>query len=240
MGNDEHGQVSALSKPLESENDAALVQRVQRADAAAFAVLMRRYNRRLYRTARSILKDDGAAEDAVQEGYLAAWRHVGAFRGDAQIGTWLTRIVVNQALQALRRRRREQVVVLFDEPAGEPTDADGAVNDPPAADMPEDAMARTEMRRLIERKIDELPEAYRTVFVLREVEDMTVDEAATALGIPAATVRSRLFRAKARLRASLAEELDNATQEVFGFDGARCDRIVEAVLARIDAMHPSG
>jgi len=232
--------MSALSKPLESEDDAALVLRVQRADAAAFAVLMRRYNRRLYRTARAILKDDGAAEDAVQEGYLAAWRHVGAFRGDAQIGTWLTRIVVNQALQALRRRRREQVVVLFDDPAGEPADGDDAVTDTPAADMPEDAMARTEMRRLIERKIDELPEAYRTVFVLREVEDMTVDEAAAALGIPAATVRSRLFRAKARLRASLAEELDNATQEVFGFDGARCDRIVEAVLTRIDAMHPSG
>jgi len=232
--------MSALSKPLESEDDAALVLRVQRADAAAFAVLMRRYNRRLYRTARAILKDDGAAEDAVQEGYLAAWRHVGAFRGDAQIGTWLTRIVVNQALQALRRRRREQVVVLFDDPAGEPADGDDAVTDTPAADMPEDAMARTEMRRLIERKIDELPEAYRTVFVLREVEDMTVDEAAAALGIPAATVRSRLFRAKARLRASLAEELDNATQEVFGFDGARCDRIGEAVLTRIDAMHPSG
>jgi len=232
--------VTALSKQLETEDDAALVLRVQRADAAAFAVLMRRYNRRLYRTARAILKDDGAAEDAVQEGYLAAWRHVGAFRGDAQIGTWLTRIVVNQALQALRRRRREQVVVLFDDPAGEPADGDDAVTDTPAADMPEDAMARTEMRRLIERKIDELPEAYRTVFVLREVEDMTVDEAAAALGIPAATVRSRLFRAKARLRASLAEELDNATQEVFGFDGARCDRIVEAVLTRIDAMHPSG
>ena len=232
--------MSALSKPLESENDAALVQRVKRADAAAFAVLMRRYNRRLYRTARAILKDDGAAEDAVQEGYVAAWRHVGAFRGDAQIGTWLTRIVVNQALQALRRRRREQVVVLFDDPAGQLADGDDTVADPPAADMPEDAMARTEMRRLIERKIDELPEAYRTVFVLREVEDMTVDEAAAALGIPAATVRSRLFRAKARLRASLAEELDSATQEVFGFDGARCDRIVEAVLARIQAMHPSG
>jgi len=232
--------VTALSKPLETEDDAALVLRVQRADAAAFAVLMRRYNRRLYRTARAILKDDGAAEDAVQEGYLAAWRHAGAFRGDAQIGTWLTRIVVNQALQALRRKRREQVVVLFDQPAAEPADGEDAVTDPLAADMPEDAMARTEMRRLIERKIDELPEAYRTVFVLREVEDMTVDEAAAALGIPAPTVRSRLFRAKARLRASLAEELDSVTQQVFGFDGERCDRIVEAVLARIQAMHPSG
>ena len=96
-------------------------------------------------------------------------------------------------------------------------------------------MLRAEMRRLIERKIDELPEGYRTVFMLREVEDMTVEETATALGIPAATVRSRLFRAKARLRESLAEELDTATQDVFGFDGERCDRIVRAVLARITA-----
>ena len=105
---------------------------------------------------------------------------------------------------------------------------------------PETTMLRAEMRRLIESKIDDLPEAYRTVFMLREVEDMTVEETATALGIPAATVRSRLFRAKARLRESLAEELDTAVQEVFGFDGERCDRIVRAVLVRIcDPAHPA-
>jgi RNA polymerase sigma-70 factor (ECF subfamily) len=232
--------MSALSRPLEAEDDPALVVRVQHADAAAFAVLMRRFNRRLYRTARAILKDDSAAEDAVQEAYVAAWRHIGEFRGDAQVGTWLTRIVVNQALQALRRKRREQVVVLFDEPADEHAGSDDTSTDSIAPEAPENAMLRAEMRRLIERKIDELPEAYRTVFMLREVEDMTVDETATALGIPAPTVRSRLFRAKARLRESLAEELDGATQEVFGFDGERCDRIVHAVLARITGMHPSG
>jgi len=233
--------MSALSKPVEAEDDAALVVRVQRADARAFAVLMRRYNRRLYRTARAILKDDTAAEDAVQEGYVAAWRHIGEFRGDAQIGTWLTRIVVNQALQALRKTRREQVVVLFDEPPDErERNTDTAIADSLAPGAPENTMLRAEMRRLIERKIDELPEAYRTVFMLREVEDMTVEETAAALGIPTATVRSRLFRAKARLRDALAEELDTATQEVFGFDGERCDRIVHAVLARIGAVHPSG
>ncbi|HXR56585.1 MAG TPA: RNA polymerase sigma factor [Casimicrobiaceae bacterium] len=231
--------MSALSKPLEALDDAALVLRVQRADAQAFAALMRRYNRRLYRTARAILKDDGAAEDAVQEGYVAAWRHIGEFRGDAQIATWLTRIVVNQALQALRRTRREQVVVLFDEPPAERS-TDDANPDSLAPGAPEKTMLRAEMRRLIERKIDDLPEAYRTVFMLREVEDMTVEETAAALGIPTATVRSRLFRAKARLREALAEELDTATQEVFGFDGERCDRIVAAVLARIGGVHPTG
>src|SRR6185437_6463988 len=97
--------MTALSKPLDAADDPVLVQRVQRGDTGAFTVLMRRYNRRLYRTARAILKNDAAAEDALQEGYIAAYRHIGEFRGDAQIATWLTRIVVNQALQALRKTR---------------------------------------------------------------------------------------------------------------------------------------
>ena len=231
--------MTALTKALDGVDDPGLVQQVQRGNTAAFAALMRRYNRRLYRTARAILRDDAAAEDALQEGYVAAFRHMREFRGDAQIATWLTRIVVNEALQALRRSRREQVVVLFDEHGDEPNDTYA-----PAPSLtpgsPENTMLRAEMRRLIERKIDALPEGYRTVFMLREVEDMTVDETASALGIPAATVRSRLFRAKARLRESLAQELDTATQDVFGFDGERCDRIVRTVLARIEAepAHP--
>jgi RNA polymerase sigma-70 factor, ECF subfamily len=231
--------MTALTRPLENTDDATLVARVQHADAAAFEVLMRRYNRRLYRTARAILKDDAAAEDAVQEAYVAAFHHIGEFRGDAQLGTWLTRIVVNEALQALRRTRREQVVVLFDEPPEERSDAD-SLPDSLAPGTPEKMMLRAEMRRLIERKIDELPEGYRTVFVLREVEDLTVEETALALGIPEPTVRSRLFRAKARLREALTLELGLATQDVFGFDGERCDRIVASVLARVGAMHPSG
>ncbi|HEX6138057.1 MAG TPA: RNA polymerase sigma factor [Casimicrobiaceae bacterium] len=235
--------MTALSKPLEAADDPMLVDIARRGDAAAFEVLMRRYNRRLYRTARAILKDDAAAEDALQEAYVAAYRHLDAFRGEAQVSTWLTRIVVNQALQALRRLRREQVVVLFDDAPDEPGRASAPADYPsPAIGTPENTMLRSEMRRLIERKIDELPDGYRTVFMLREVEDMTVDETASALGIPAATVRSRLFRAKARLRESLAQELDVATQDVFGFDGERCDRIVRTVLSRIEAgaAHPTG
>ena len=237
--------MTALSQPLEALDDPGLVQQVQRGNAGAFAVLMRRYNRRLYRTARAILKDDAAAEDALQEGYVAAYRHIGEFRGDAQIATWITRIVVNQALQALRKLRREQVVVLFDERSeehAEDPDHANAAADSASFAGPEKAMLRSEMRRLIERKIDELPEGYRTVFMLREVEDMSVEETATALGIPAATVRSRLFRAKARLREALAQEMDMATQDVFGFDGERCDRIVRTVLDRLGgaAAHPSG
>ena len=237
--------MTALSRSNEADDDASLVRQVQSGRRDAFAVLMRRYNRRLYRTARAILKDDALAEDALQEAYVAAHRHLDEFRGDALLGTWLTRIVANQALQALRKLRREQVVVLFEEPADErheyPSTAD-PIADSLAPGTPERTMLRAEMRRLIERKIDELPEGYRTVFMLREVEDMTVDETATALGIPGATVRSRLFRAKARLRESLAQELDIATQDVFAFDGERCDRIVRAVMARVDAgdVHPAG
>ena len=226
--------MSALSVPFEAADDQVLVTGVQHGDARAFEALMRRYNRRLYRTARAILKDDAAAEDALQEAYVAAYRHVREFRGDAQIATWLTRIVVNQALQALRKRRRDGVVMLFEEPSEEARE--GAASDAqPSPGTPETAMLRTELRQMIERKIDDLPEAYRTVFMLREVEDMTVEETATALGIPEATVRSRLFRAKSRLREALAQEMDIATQNVFGFDGARCDRIVQSVLARLDA-----
>jgi RNA polymerase sigma-70 factor (ECF subfamily) len=229
--------VDARRIPLDSLDDAGLVQRVQRGQQAAFGALMRRYNRRLYRTARAILKDDGGAEDALQEAYVAAYRHIDDFRGDAAFGTWLTRIVVNQSLQVLRRSRRERVVVPFGD--ADVDDAPEVPDDPEYT--PESLMLRTEIRRLVERKIDELPEAYRTVFMLREVEDLTVEETAAALDIPAATVRSRLFRAKARLREALAQEMDVATQDVFGFDGERCDRIVRTVLARIAATpHPTG
>jgi len=231
--------VNAQPIPLDAVDDLGLVREAQGGNSMAFGAIMRRYNRRLYRTARAILKDDTRAEDALQDAYIAAYRHLGAFRGDAAFGTWLTRIVVNQALQALRRSRRERVVVPFDESDTEREVMD--VADAPGT-RPENMMLQAETRRLIERNIDALPEAYRTVFMLREVEDLTVEETAAALDIPPATVRSRLFRAKARLRAALAQELDVATQEVFGFDGERCDRIVRTVLERLEAegSHPVG
>ena len=225
--------------PPDAANDDSLVRDVRRGSPTAFGAMMRRYNRRLYRTARAILKDDSLAEDALQEAYLAAFRHMDEFRGDAALGTWLTRIVVNQALQALRRTRRDRVVVPFEE-----SDAQHeALNVADSPDTgPENMLLRAQTRRLIERNIDALPEGYRTVFVLREVEDLTVEETAAALDIPAATVRTRLFRAKARLRESLAQQMDVATQDAFSFDGERCDRIVRTVLDRIEAgpMHPTG
>jgi RNA polymerase sigma-70 factor (ECF subfamily) len=213
--------------------DTEVARRVARGDHEAFERLMRRYNGRLFRVARAILRDDAEAEDALQDAYLDAYRHIDGFEGAASLGTWLTRVVANQALMHLRRRRRHHVVVSFDAPkAGEAEPGETQPADP-RAESPSDAALRGEIRRLIERRIDELPVAFRTVFVMRDVEDMTVQETADCLGIPAATVRTRLFRARGLLRAALARDIDLSTGDVFGFAGDRCDRIVAAVLARL-------
>ena len=193
---------------------------------------MRRYNTRLFRIARSILKDDAAAEDALQDAYVRAYGHMDTYRGEAELSTWLTRIVINEALMALRKRKRERTVVPF-----APTNDAGEVKvmdvEDRRAESPSDIILRGEVRRIIERRIDELPVAFRTVFVMREVEDMNVQETAECLGIPAATVRTRLFRARTLLREALERDMDSAQASVFGFAGARCDRIVAGVLARI-------
>ena len=214
-------------------DEAELVKSVARGDPAAFEALMRRYNGTLFRVARAILKDDSEAEDALQEAYLEAYRHIGQFRGESRLGTWLTRIAINQALMRLRMQKRDRVVVSLG--SGSPADRTSLAANvaAPSSESPQGAMLRAEIRRIVEQKIDELPVAFRAVFVMREVEDMTVDETAECLSIPAATVRTRLFRARALLREALAREVDVATVDVFRFAGARCDRIVSAVLAGI-------
>jgi RNA polymerase sigma-70 factor (ECF subfamily) len=223
-------------------DDVELVGRVARADHAAFEALMRRHNARLFRVARAILRNDGEAEDALQDAYLDAYRHIGDFRGAAQLATWLTRIVINQALMRLRRRKRDRVVVPFGERRAPGRDSAPAPIEAGVADetieSPPGAVLRGEIRRLLERRIDDLPVAFRTVFVMRDVEDMSVQETADCLAIPAATVRTRLFRARALLREALARDLDAATIDVFGFAGERCDRIVAGVLARLRAEAP--
>jgi RNA polymerase sigma-70 factor (ECF subfamily) len=208
-----------------------LVARIARRDEAAFEVLMRRHNGQLFRVARSILKDDAEAEDALQEAYLDAYRHMAEFRGQSRLGTWLTRIVVNHALMRLRRRKDARVVVPLDEWQNTRVSREAEMADD-KAESPANATLRTEIRQLIEQQIDELPLDFRTVFVMRDVDDMTVEETAGALDIPPATVRTRLFRARARMREALERQLDSAMLDVFAFDGARCDRIVAAVLTR--------
>jgi RNA polymerase sigma-70 factor (ECF subfamily) len=193
---------------------------------------MRQHNARLFRIARSILKNDVEAEDALQDAYVQAYRKMVNFRRDAALGTWLTRIVINQALMRLRKRRREQIVVPFDHRRSDSDPQPLEVADA-QAESPSAAALRGEVRRIIERRIDALPVVFRTVFVMREVEEMTVQETAECLGIPPATVRTRFFRARALLREALERDMDTARAGIFGFGGARCDRMVAAVLARI-------
>jgi RNA polymerase sigma-70 factor (ECF subfamily) len=196
---------------------------------AAFERLMRQYNQRLFRVARSILKDDADAEDALQDAYVQAYRKLDEFRGDAELATWLTRIVINQALMRIRRRTRDRNVVPFG------GSGDGDAKELEVADetseSPSDATLRGEVRKVLERRIDELPESFRTVFVMREVEEMTARETADALGIPEATVRTRPFRARARLRAKRSIDMDNARGGVFSRRALRSHRLCRSRTA---------
>jgi RNA polymerase sigma-70 factor, ECF subfamily len=211
------------------DSDADLARRIVSDDEAAFESLMRRHNGELFRVARAILKDNADAEDVMQEAYFAAYRHMGSFRAEAKLSTWLTRIVINQALMRRRSRSRDRTVVPFCyRHVNERTDATGRVADP--GDTPEQSTMRADIRRLLERKIDELPVVFRMVFILREVEGQSVEETAACLSIPAATVRSRIFRARAILRESLACEFDMVFGEVFSFGGVRCNRVVAGVI----------
>lgn len=221
------------SPSLEQASDNELVARTAQGDARAFEQIMRRHNRLLFRSARSILRSDADAEDAVQEAYLHAWRAMGSFRQDARVSTWLVRIVLNEAFGRVRRRPAQVIALPSSlEPSRsdlDPTEATEANPD----ERPDRETLRAEFRRLIEARIDALPQAFRTVFVLRAVEELSVDEVAEVLHIPPATVRTRFFRARSLLRESLSRDIDMATEDAFGFAGARCDRIVAGVLGRI-------
>lgn len=199
----------------------------KKAELEAFEALMRRHNRMLFRTARAILRDDAEAEEALQDAYLKAYRALGQFRGDSKISTWLVRITANEALMRLRKRARTaEIVDLHASPVPE----EAAVR---KEEQPESQAARKELRGLLESKIDALPEAFRTVFILRGMEEFSVEETAAALDIPEATVRTRFVRARSLLREALSSEIDLVFDEAFGFAGARCDRVVANVLARL-------
>jgi RNA polymerase sigma-70 factor (ECF subfamily) len=213
-------------------DDVSLATRVQAGDAAAFELLMRRYNQRLYRLARSMLRDAAEAEDAVQDAYLSAYQSMGAFRGEASLSTWLSRVVVNQCLARLRRQaRRDNILPMV--PMGSFDEQEVPAMPADDKDTPDRALVRAELRAVLERKLDELPESFRTVFVLRSVEELSVEETARTLNLPEATVRSRHFRARSMLRESLAQDIDIAERDVFSFAGDRCDRIVANVLRKL-------
>lgn len=210
--------------------ESALVAAALLGDGNAFEALMRRHNQLVFRIARSILNSDAEAEEAAQEAWLKAWRALAGFRADSRFATWIVRIARNEALG---RRRRPTALVIPLEAAMISSDRDtqAALADS-AHREPEEELARLEIRRLMESRIDLLPDLYRTVFVLRAVEELSVEDVAAALEIPEATVRTRFFRARSLLRQGLAQEIDRGLADTFAFDGGRCDRIVTTVRAR--------
>lgn len=213
-------------------SDAALACSIVAGEPGAFEQLMRQHNRRLFRVARSILRDDAEAEDALQEGYIKAHSAMAGFRGDARLSTWLTRIIVNQALESRRRRPVEPAEHVTGEPATESRFGS-------APETPETLAMRNDLRRLIEHAVDELPDNYRHVFMLRAVEGLSVAETATSLGISEVNTKVRLLRARALLRESLGQHLGPLLENVFAFDGQRCDRIVAHVCARLGLPAPA-
>jgi RNA polymerase sigma-70 factor, ECF subfamily len=215
-------------------DEADLVRHARAGEREAFRAIMQRGNQRLFRIARGVVRDDAEAEDIVQEAYLRAFTHMDSFRGEASIFTWLTRIVINEANGRLRKRRAH---VGLD--AVEAAQSRGAhvimFPQTDASLTPELDAARMQVRRLLESAIDELPEDFRIVFIMRDVEDCSIAETAAALDIREETIKTRLHRARRLLRTALSERLATSVTEAFMFKGARCQRMSEAVLARLPA-----
>jgi RNA polymerase sigma-70 factor, ECF subfamily len=214
-------------------DDLALVARARGGDEQAFRVIMERHNRRLYRVARTMMQDESEAEDVVQEAYLHAFAALAGFRGESSLSTWLTRITVNEALGRKRRRRptvgldavetlQQSTAQIIDFPTMTTSD-------------PERSAAQHEIRRLLELTIDKLPEPFRLVFVMRDVEDSSIEETASLLGIRPETVKTRLHRARRMLRETLDQRLAASLKGTFPFAGPRCARITAAVLDRLRA-----
>jgi RNA polymerase sigma-70 factor, ECF subfamily len=216
---------ATLPQPSAGFTDAELVLQAARDPAQGFAAIMRQNNRRLYCIARSILKDNAEAEDALQESYLRAFRNLDNFRADASLSTWLARIVINEALGRLRQQRR----MLDAHKDDEVTRARGQTE--PIS--PEVAAAQKELKGLLERAIDGLPTRFRVALVACAIEQMSIEEAALSLGVPPSTVKTRLFRAKRLLRVSLGSTFASVLEGIFPFAGVRCDRIAATVLQRL-------
>jgi len=210
--------------------DEDVVRRVQAGEGALFELLMRRYNQRLYRVARSIVRNDAEAEDVMQQAYVNAYVHLAQFEGRAKFSTWLTRIAVYEALA--RRRRRERLPEM-----GSMSDHDGGGGALPSSGPdPEQQALTSELRSALEASLDSIPEIYRTVFVLREVEGLSTTEAAECLESSEDVVKTRLHRAKVLLREELLARA--GARSAFSFHALRCDRVVASVLARLGLQGP--
>lgn len=207
---------------------------VQQGDRQAFRHIIERCNQRLFRVARAVLNDEDEAEDALQNAYLNAYQHITSYRGDAELSTWLTRIVLNECYQRLRKARPTVDIDTLEANQAQSRvinfPARYGVNDP-AFDA-----ARAQARELTEHAISDLPDAFRLVFMLRDVEGYSTQETASLLGIRAVTVKTRLFRARRQLRKALNDKLESVLSGTFPFLGQRCERLTRIVMLRLDAI----
>ena len=225
-------EVIGIAERMRSEacSDEEIVERVKRGDTALYEIIMRRYNQRLYRVARAILRDDAEAEDVMQDAYVRAYQHLHQFAGRAQFSTWLTRIAVHEALSRLRRRNRNQQL--------DDTGQDGEIsmNMVETSPDPEQSASRAELSHLLEEALLDLPEPYRTVVMLRDVEGMSTAETAATLDLTEDNVKVRLHRGRAMARGWIVERVGAQAKNAFPFMGARCDRVVEKVLTRLGEL----
>src|SRR6188768_2909869 len=219
--------LSLESNPSESLglSDEAVIARIRAGEPWCFEILMRRHNRRVFRATRAILKRDDEAEDVMQEAYVRAYEHLADFRGEASFATWITRIAIHEALA---RKRKQQRFDAFDPASQEPINL--SVESPRS---PEQEVNDQQLRAVLERAIDKLPDEFRAVFVLRAVEQMTGAETAACLDIPEETVKTRLHRARLRLQQVIAGALNANSTDAYQFHLTRCDRVVKGVLARL-------
>jgi RNA polymerase sigma-70 factor (ECF subfamily) len=215
--------LSAAARTTESE----LIDRARARDEGALRAIMQANNRRLYRLARGILRNDSEAEDVVQETYIRAFTHLDGFRGESGLSTWLSRIAINEALGRARGRRPQVEWGALPE---ETLNAE-IIQFPlsPASD-PERSMAQREIQRIVEHAIDELPDDFRMVFIARVMEGMNVEDTADLLGLKPETVKTRLHRARTMLRDNVEKKIGPVVMDAFPFAGQRCDRLTEAVL----------
>ena len=211
-------------------SDEELVALARQGSDSAVRVLIKRNNQRLFRVARAVVRNDAEAEDVVQETYVRAFTRLDAFRGESQLATWLTRIALNEALGRVRRRRPTADLAELDAGAGHQGVIMFPTLSPPAADA---ELARGQIREFLERAVDDLPDAFRIVFILRDIEEMSTEETAEQLSLKPETVKTRLHRARRLMRAAVEKRLAATFSELFPFDGARCDRMADRVIGRL-------
>lgn len=217
--------------------DAVLVERACRGDGAAFEVIVRRYNRCLFRAARGVVPNDAVAQEIVQETYLKAFTHLAGFEGKARLKTWLTRIAVNVAISYQRKQRRVIVMEPQAIQQNQETREDAVMPIPPSdRHTPTSDVERQQMKQLLQSAIERLPEKYRCVFMLREVEDLSGKETAQCLDLSEDAVKKRLSRAKAMLRDSLANQIETGAPDTFEFAGKRCDAVTAHVMAEVHRL----